>query len=283
MSVGELFASEPEQAPALFADRHLVFDWGLLAAPWSAEAYRAAIDARERVFGEDRWLANVLSNHDQSRQATRLAASAGIDDTDGVARAAAVVLLTLRGTPFLYYAEELGQRDVPVPDDRIIDPPARRALVDPDFQWWNRDLCRSPMPWTPEPPGHGFTTGTPWLPFGDDAAIRNVETETADPGSVLATYRRLIALRRSTEALRTGRLRLVEVGTPDVLAWLRETATERVLVIVDFADAERTVALPPSTAGAWRPVGGSHLGPSAPGPDGTLALRPLEAVILTDA
>ncbi|HYH93527.1 MAG TPA: alpha-amylase family glycosyl hydrolase [Candidatus Saccharimonadales bacterium] len=283
MSVGELFASEPERAPALFADRHLVFDWGLLAAPWSAEAYAAAIDGRERYFGEDRWLANVLSNHDQSRQATRLAASAGIDDTDAVARAAAVVLLTLRGTPFLYYGEELGTRDVPVPDDRIIDPPARRALVDPDFQWWNRDLCRSPIPWTPDANGHGFTTGSPWLPFGDDASVRNVETESADPGSVLSTYRRLIGLRRSTDALRTGRFRRVELATPDVLSYLRETATERVFVVVDFAGEGRTVDLSGLGTRAWRPVGGTHVEPSTPGADGSLALRPLEAVILVEA
>ena len=78
----------------------------------------------------------MLSNHDQSRHASRLSASAGIDDTDAVARAAAAILLTLRGTPFLYYGEEIGLRDVEVPFDEIIDPPARRrggglGLVEP--------------------------------------------------------------------------------------------------------------------------------------------------------
>ncbi len=281
MSVGELFASEAERAVALTTERHMVFDWALLAAPWSSDAYGDAIWLRETMFGDDRWLANVLSNHDQSRHASRLADSAGIADTDAVARAAAVILLTIRGTPFLYYGEELGLRDVAIPVDEIIDPPARRALIDPDFEWWNRDQCRSPMPWTAEP-GHGFTTGRPWLRFGDDAAGRNVAAQLADEGSVLSTYRRLIALRRSSDALRSGTLRLVSTGTPDVLAWHRDAPAERLLVVANFANEPRSATLPSAAADTYRPVGGSHLDPSAPGAGTTLALRPLEVVILQE-
>jgi alpha-glucosidase len=278
MSVGELFASEAERAVALTSERHMVFDWALLAAPWSADAYGDAIWLRESMFGDERWLANVLSNHDQSRQASRLSASAGIADTDALARAAAVVLLTIRGTPFMYYGEEIGLRDVTVPDDEIIDPPARRALVDPDFEWWNRDGCRSPMPWTGDP-GHGFTTGRPWLRFGDDAATRNVAAQQDEPGSVLATYRRVIALRRSSEALRSGTLRVVETGTSDVLSWTREVAGERILVVVNFADAPRETRVG-FDGPAYRALTGSHLDPASPTPTGNLSLRPLEAVVL---
>jgi alpha-glucosidase len=277
MSVGELFASEAERAVLLTTERHMVFDWALLAAPWSADAYGDAIWLREKMFGDDRWLANVLSNHDQSRHATRLAESARIVDTDAVARAAAVVLLTIRGTPFLYYGEELGLRDVAIPVDEIIDPPARRALTDPDFEWWNRDQCRSPMPWAAGS-GHGFTTGRPWLRFGEDAATRNVERQSGDPGSVLSTYRRLITLRRSNDALRSGTLRLARTGTSDVLAWHREAPTERMLVVVNFAGSPRETRI--AANGAYRAVGGSHLDPAEPGADGVLHLRPLEAVVL---
>jgi alpha-glucosidase len=277
MSVGELFASEAERAVTLTTERHMVFDWALLAAPWSAEVYGDAIWLREKMFGDDRWLANVLSNHDQSRHATRLAETAHIADTDAVARAAAVVLLTIRGTPFLYYGEELGLRDVAIPADEIIDPPARRALVDPDFEWWNRDQCRSPMPWAAAI-GHGFTTGRPWLRFGEDAATRNVEGQRADAGSVLSTYRRLISLRRSHQALRSGTLRLVQTDTPDILAWHRDAASERMLVVVNFADAARDTEV--ASDGHYGAVGGSHLDPGEPGGDGVLHLRPLEAVVL---
>jgi alpha-glucosidase len=277
MSVGELFASEAERAVALTSERHMVFDWALLAAPWSADAYGDAIWLREKMFGDDRWLANVLSNHDQSRHATRLAESARIPDTDAIARAAAVVLLTIRGTPFLYYGEELGLRDVAIPVDEIIDPPARRALIDPDFEWWNRDQCRSPMPWAAGT-GHGFTTGRPWLRFGEDAATRNVERQSGDPESVLSTYRRLITLRRSNDALRSGTLRLARTGTSDVLAWHREAPTERMLVVVNFADAPRDTRV--AADDTYRAVGGSHLDPAEPAADGVLRLRPLEAVVL---
>jgi alpha-glucosidase len=279
MSVGELFASEAERAVALTTERHMVFDWALLAAPWSAPAYGDAIWLRESMFGDDRWLANVLSNHDQSRQASRLAASAGIADTDAVAKAAAVVLMTIRGTPFMYYGEEIGLRDVQVPEDEIIDPPARRALVDPDFEWWNRDGCRSPMPWTGEP-GNGFTTGRPWLRLGDDADTRNVAAQEADPGSVLATYRRLIDLRRHSEALRAGTLRVVGNGTRDVLAWSREASGERMLVVVNFADSAREFRVADGEATTYRALIGSHLDPASPTPGGELSLRPLEAVVL---
>ena len=280
MSVGELFASEAERAVALTTERHMVFDWALLQAPWSAEAYADAIWLREKMFGHDRWLANVLSNHDQSRHASRLAASADITDTDAVARAAAVVLLSIRGTPYLYYGEEIGLRDVAVPVDEIIDPPARRALTDPDFEWWNRDQCRSPMPWSAGR-GHGFTTGRPWLRFGDDAETRNVAAQDGDPGSVLGTYRRLIGLRRASQALRTGTLRLASLGTPDVLAWHREAPGEHLLVVVNFAESARDVTLP-SDEGAERfePVAGSYPLPSSPGTGNALPLRSLEAVIL---
>jgi alpha-glucosidase len=279
MSVGELFSSEAERAVALTTERHMVFDWALLQAPWSADAYSDAIWLRETMFGRDRWLANVLSNHDQSRHATRLAASAGITDTDAVARAAAVVLLTIRGTPYMYYGEEIGMRDVPIPTEEIIDPPARRALTDPEFAWWNRDQCRTPIAWTAGD-GHGFTTGQPWLRFSDDADERNVAAQESNAGSVLETYRRLIRLRRSSEALRIGGLRLASFGTPDVVGWHREVPGERMLVVVNFSEAERNVTLPNDDGETLRPMCGSHLDPSGPAPGGQLTLRPLEAVVL---
>ncbi len=144
-----------------------------------------------------------LSNHDQPRHATRLAASAGAADVDAVARAAAVLLLTLRGTPFLYYGEELGLGDVDVPAIESVDPPAARA--GPDFSWWDRSRSRTPMPWRPGP-GAGFTSGRPWLRLGPDAATRNVSVQAGTPGSTLSVYRRLIALRAASPALQLGTL-----------------------------------------------------------------------------
>jgi alpha-glucosidase len=277
MSVGELFYGGPESSASLSTDRHLVFDWELVRAPWSAQESRDLLDRRQAIFGEGVWPTVVLSNHDQSRHASRLSASAGIDDTDAVARAAAAILLTLRGTPFLYYGEEIGLRDVEVPFDEIIDPPARRQ--EEGWVWWNRDGCRSPMPWAGEP-GHGFTTGRPWIRFNDDADTRNVVAQAADPDSVLATYRRLIALRHGRVSLRRGSLRRLDIGGIDVLSYVRESDGEATLIVANFAQEDTKVALDAAGDASWAPIGGSHREPSAPDGSGSLELRGLEVAIL---
>jgi alpha-glucosidase len=281
-TVGELFDDAPDRAAELTTDRHLVFDWGLVGATWSADAFGRLVEERERIFGPDRWPTLVLSNHDQPRQASRLAASAEIEDVDGVARAAALLLLTLRGTPFMYYGEEIGVTDVPIPTDEIVDPPARRA--GPDFPWWNRDQCRTPMPWS-RGPGAGFTTSKPWLRISEDAETRNVATQLADPDSVLAAYRRLLAARRDREALRCGSFRRVALHGEDVFAYGRVTATDRAFVLVNFSTEPRRADWngDPVAESAWRALAGSHREPSEPGPGGAIELRPLEGVILVPA
>jgi alpha-glucosidase len=278
-TVGELFDAGPDKAAELSSGHHLVFDWGLISGKWSAEAFGALIENRERIFGPERWPTLVLSNHDQPRQASRLAASAGIDDVDGVARAAALLLFTLRGSAFMYYGEEIGMIDVPIPHDEIVDPPALRAS--PEFPWWNRDQCRTPMQWTGGS-GAGFTTGRPWLRIGPDAATRNVAAQTADPDSVLATYRRLLAARRGNEALRVGSFRRVPVAGEDVLAYHRRTDAHEALVVVNFSAEPRATdwSGDVSLGGRWRSLVGTHRRPSEPGPDGGISLRALEGVVL---
>src|SRR6185369_9957816 len=123
---------------------------------------------------------NVLSNHDQPRHASRYDDDPPGDGSAGDARAKvlAALLLTLRGTPFVYYGEELAMRNLDIPNELALDPPARRASA--TFPWWNRDQARGPMQWRPGP-GGGFTTGQPWLPLGAEADRRNVAVEAVDP------------------------------------------------------------------------------------------------------
>jgi alpha-glucosidase len=224
----------------------------------------------------------VLSNHDRPRHASRLARALGDEHRDAVAKAAAVILLTLRGTPFLYYGEELGLGDIAVRRDEAIDPPARRASL--FFPWWNRDGCRSPMPWTGEL-NAGFTSPgvRTWLPFAPDAGTRNVAVQAADPDSVLATYRRLLATRRSLGALRTGTFRRVGTDQGDVLAWIRAAAGDEVLVVVNFAPRPVAVVLGAEAgSGGWLRVDGTHRAAGPPiDAERRLSLRPLEAVIAT--
>lgn len=283
MSVGELFAGDLSQAAAYTNGHHLVFDFGLLERPWSAEAIGREIDRREAAFGPDRWPAVVLSNHDRSRHVSRFLRDLGRDDeatADRVARAAAVLLLTLRGTPFLYYGEELGLPDIRVARVAIMDPPARRAGF--FFPWWNRDQCRSPMPWAAGP-GAGFTNGRPWLPLSPDHDRRNVASEAADPGSVQNAYRRLLAVRRGSAALERGSFTRLATGSRDVLAYERRSGAERAVVAINFALEPRDLTPP---AGSWsvrystNEPDGAAVAPFGPG---SRRLAGLEAVILANA
>jgi alpha-glucosidase len=274
-SVGELFDGGPDRAAALTRPGHLVFDWELVGAPWSASAWRTLIEDREAMFGPDRRPTLVLSNHDQPRHASRLAKSAGTDDVDAIAKAAAALLLGLRGTPFLYYGEEIAMVDVPIPNEEIVDPPAR--LASPEFPWWNRDQCRTPMAWA-NGRGAGFTTGQPWIRIGEDAGRRNVDAQEEDPDSVLSAYRRLLAVRRMVPALRRGTFASLDVEAPDVFAWRRVARDSAAVVVVNFALAERRISLPAGAAS--RPLAGTHRDPPSPAADGGLTLRPLEAIFL---
>lgn len=280
MSVGELFTGSTERAADLTTDRHLVFDWELISQPWRADAFRAAIARREAAFGPRRWPTVVLSNHDQPRHASRLADSAGAvgAERDAIAKAAAVLELTMRGTPFLYYGEEIGMGSVDVPPDESIDPPAAR--VDPDFQWWDRSGARTPMPWTAEP-GAGFTSGRPWLRFGPDVTTRNVAAQAGDPDSVLLCYRRVLRARHELAVLQDGDLQLVDVGDPGVLAFSRSGSGSTALVLVAFTGADSRITLPAAPTRAWRPVVGTHADlPDVAGR--SVELRAFEGLVLAD-
>jgi alpha-glucosidase len=274
MTVGELFSGTPAQAAGYAAPGHLVFDFRLVETPWSARAFARSIADRAAGFGPDRWPTIVLSNHDRSRQATRFD---GGRQGDARAKVAAVLSLTLRGTPFLYYGEEIGLHDVAVPKAEIVDPPARHASL--RFPWWNRDQARAPMPWGTGPNG-GFTTAErPWMRMAPDFATRNVATQAADPTSVLSLYRRLLWLRRGEPALNGGSLRSLGVPARDVLTYERQADDAVAHVLLNFGNHAAEVTLPPPPAGrAWETVLSTH-DPLPVLRDARLRVRALEAVI----
>ena len=200
---------------------HLAHNFVWVELPWQPDAFRTSISDFESLADETAWPAWFLANHDLPRTASRYDAGG---HGRARARAIALMLYALCGTPFLYQGEELGLRDAEIPPDRVVD-------VD------GRDPQRSPLPWRPPSlagPGAGFTTGTPWLPLGADAEMLCVERQAADPGSMLALVRRLAALRRETPALQRGAQRFVDAG-PEVLAWLREFDGDRVLAAINFS------------------------------------------------
>ena len=209
---------------------HLPFNFQLIDAPWNARALARIIADYEAALPPGGWPNWVLGNHDRPRVAAKLG--------EAQARVAATLLLTLRGTPTVYYGDELGIGAVEIPPDRVRDP---RELREPGLGL-GRDPVRTPMPWDAKPNG-GFTTGEPWLPLNADWRTRNVAAADGDSGSMLHLYRRLLALRRSHEALSTGDIALIE-AEGDVLAYERRAGEERLLVVLNLGEMEQLMPLP---------------------------------------
>jgi alpha-glucosidase len=215
MAVGEIgYSLEPRYVSRYYGAGdllHLSFNFAFLLQPWRADAFRRVVEWTERFLPSGSWPTYTLSNHDRSRIASRYGPRQ--------ARVAAMMLLTLRGTPFVYYGDELGMTDVPIPKHRVVD-------VD------GRDPERTPMQWD-DSPNAAFTEGRPWLPVARDYRRVNVTVQRDDPGSILNLYRGLIWYRKRSRALRDGRYR--PIRAPDgVFAYLRESDDERLLVALNF-------------------------------------------------
>jgi alpha-glucosidase len=269
MAVGEVFLMNPAEVARYYGkddELHLAFNFSFLFSPWSAERFGAELERMEGYLRDHGWPTLVLSNHDVPRHASRY------DDPlrgEARARSAALMLLTLRGTPFLYYGEEIGMRNVPIPAERLQDPLA--FTLHPNL---SRDPERTPMQWEPGA-GAGFTRGAPWLPIGD-AASRSVAGQRGDPASLLHLYRELLALRRAHPALREGSFRRLE-APHDVLAYERRAGEERALVALSFADEPRELTLPDAPL---RRALSSEPGRALPVRSGALRLAPDEGLLL---
>ena len=227
-AVGEPFGLDARSSAGCSTDDklHLVFNFELPACPWRPAAFLRAILRSEEAFREQGWPCYVLSNHDLSRHVSRY----GGPQPDAVAKVAAAVLLTLRGTPFIYYGEELGLPDTPLRRHQIVDPPGRRYW--PLYK--GRDAARTPMPWDGSLHG-GFTTGSPWLPLHPDYPHRNVAVQRQDPHSVFSFYRSLLRLRRASTALRRGSFQPLTLRPGRGLAYLRASSEEAALVALNFS------------------------------------------------
>jgi alpha-glucosidase len=190
----------------------------LLSLSWDAHRIASAIDEYEGVLPDNAWPNWVLGNHDQPRITSRV----GIQQ----ARVAAMLLLTLRGTPTIYYGEELGMRDVPIPFNEVQDP---QGLNMPDKNL-SRDPARTPMQWS-STGGAGFTTAKPWLRLGATYKRVNVESQKDEPYSQLSLYRRLIQLRQTEPSLMYGTYQRVYSDNL-ALAYLRQAPGEKAFLVV---------------------------------------------------
>lgn len=199
---------------------HMTFDfgfgyfWGLAFGARDKKIIDDAITTSLR-YPKGAQPAQVLGSHDVPRAFQYTA------NEPWRHRNAALLEMTLRGTPFVYYGEELGMR------------PGTQIVVD------DRDFQRTPMTWSARAAGHGFTTGAPWIAFGEVPEQTAVDAEDADPASTLTYYRQLLAFRRGHAVWGAGDVRLVSLDLGTVVAFVREDATESYLIAVNLTDEDQ--------------------------------------------
>jgi alpha-glucosidase len=212
---------------------HLPFNFQLISLPWNAATIRAAVDAYEAALPPGAWPNWVLGNHDRHRFITRYGRHN--------ARTATMLLLTLRGTPTVYYGDEIGMEDVPIPPDRVQDPYEKQV---PGIGV-GRDPERTPMQWDSSP-NAGFCppSSTPWLPLAENYREVNVAAQWNDPTSMLSFFRKLTALRREVEPLNLGEYRSLEIGdSSQIFAFMRTSQERKVLVLLNFESSRQLLDL----------------------------------------
>jgi alpha-glucosidase len=239
---------------------HLAFNFPLMRSSWlNPEVVRRNLVERWASIPEGGWDGITLGNHDEPRARGRQGPEAGQVDDLAAARLAAALVLTLPGTPFLYYGEEIGMTDLLLDDPALfrdrwglwlhraatdeLGLPASEALAVAARH--GRDKARTPMHWSSAPNGGFSPPGTvPWLPVNPNhAAGVNVAEQQADPGSLLEFYRRLIEVRRRHAALSRGDCTLLDAAGADYLAYLRSADGRSCLVVLNMADRDQSVEL----------------------------------------
>ena len=234
MMVGEVMLADNanSQLPASYYgdndELHQAFNFEFLRCPFNAKAFADVIRKWSDLLGGQNWPNYTLSNHDFVRHASRYQADgAGGEQTRARLKLLALLLLTLRGTPYLYYGEELG-----MPQQTV----ARKHIQDPlGLRYWplhnGRDGCRKPMFWQPQ--HTGFSSACHWLPHQPVNGI-SVSEQQSEPDSLLSWYRQLIWLRKQTATLHSGDLMLLD-SEPDILLYQRQLNQDVLLIVLNFS------------------------------------------------
>ena len=236
---------------------HMGYSFELLTDDFSAGYIRGTVERLEAAMVEG-WPCWAISNHDVRRAVTRW----GGDEPSPALGAMLVALVcSLRGSVCLYQGEELGLPEAEVPFEALRDPYG--VAFWPNFK--GRDGCRTPMPWTSSDRA-GFTHGKPWLPLPDVHLAMNVEGQTRDSESTLNRVRQFLRWRDAQPALRNGSIRFVSAPEP-FLAFIRETAEQRVLAVFNLSTHAQVFALPADAHGAlW--LNGHALAPCSSAEEG---------------
>jgi alpha-glucosidase len=248
--IGEMHIVDLEQWARYYGanldEMHMPFNFGLLMSEWNATAIRQSINAYEAILPPDAWPNYVLGNHDEPRIVTRIGPAQ--------ARLAMLLLLTLRGTPTLYYGDEIGMHDADIPPERVQDPLAKGM----PGKGLGRDPARTPMQWDSSP-NAGFSPPNvePWLPVPNDYKQLNVSVERDDLHSMLTLTRTLLELRHTAPALNAGSYHPIENVPTTCFVYLRQFADQRYLIALNFSNEQQTLSLPEIAGG--RIVISTHL------------------------
>ncbi|MDR1683375.1 MAG: hypothetical protein LBS25_08330 [Candidatus Symbiothrix sp.] len=234
VSIGEIYAlppGRPQLATSFLGNGsdmlHLVFDFSLVYSLWNASAYYKVVDNYYRNIPAGAWSCFFLSNHDVGRCTKRF----GFELYKyAKAKLRAVMLLTLRGTPFIYYGDEIGMENAFVPKRKIND--LYGQIFWPFYQ--GRDGSRTPMQWS-DGVYADFSSEEPWLPINKNYRKINVENESQDPQSVLSNYTKLIALRNEQDVLQSGEIEFLSKGKQNILAYSRYSENKKIIVILNFS------------------------------------------------
>jgi alpha-glucosidase len=277
--IGEAHGHDPYLAASCHGksgdELHMAFNFDFLMQPWSAERFKRSATDWYAALPDGAWPNFTLSNHDQLRAArryrSRIPGRRGRLETDARCRVLCAMLLCLRGTPFIYYGEEIGLRGGSLKRSELRDPAGLSTWPLP----FGRDPERRPMQWNGSP-NSGFSSAKPWLPLDADYRERNVDAQLEDPGSLLSFYSRLIRLRKSNTALLSGEIRFMP-SPRGVLAFQRtaKSGSERVVVHLNFSRRKKRIRLPVKAAVLF----GTHRKPEEALTLGDIVLFPFEVLL----
>jgi alpha-glucosidase len=265
-AVGETFLASPTQTATYCGDDklHAAFNFEFARNRWHPTRFLNSTLKWYSALSEEAWPNNFLSNHDMPRTATRYC----FGEDDRRAKVAAAMLLTLKGTPFMYYGEEIGMRDIPIRRKADVKDPIGKTF-------WplhkGRDGCRAPMQWNSEIHA-GFSQSEPWLPVNADFPTRNVIHQNSDPYSMLNFVKQVIAIRKAEPALQRGDFYPLLESPRFILAYLRELDSEKIAVVLNFSSRTLTFNLPEGRFNSLMNAGKKV--------EGSLALMPYAVEIL---
>jgi len=228
-AVGESFETSSEKAASYVSDvgLHATFDFSFLKNRFNAKEFHVSIQNWEKLLQDQKWPNYVLNNHDVPRSATRYEKN----DKDERLKILAAMMLTLRGTPFLYYGEEIGMRDIPIRKKSDV-----KDTI--GLHYWpfykGRDGCRSPMQWDSTQYA-GFSPHEPWNPVNNNYRYRNVKQQAEEKDSILNFYKTIISIRKNTPALQKGMYLPLTYEPQRLMAYMRKTNDQEVIIALNFS------------------------------------------------